>query len=125
MSSEPDYNFNSPAPVSNSEGMSLQIPFALLTAAIAIVMVAQTWGTFRQRTALRENKTKLIEVVKNRETLVQQSREIQKKLEKIIRDLLVLAMTDKDAQAIVQKYHIQQGNPTGAAEAPASPEAPK
>jgi len=125
MSSEPDYNFNQPTSAANSENGSLLIPFALLTAAIAVVMVAQTWNTFRARTALRENKTQLIEVVKKREPMVAQSGEIQKKLEKLILDLLVLAKTDEDAKAIVQKYNIQQGNPTGAAEAPASTEAPK
>ncbi len=118
MSSEPDYNFNQPT-VGNSEGISLMIPFALLTLAIAVVMVAQTVNVFKARTALRENKTQLIDVVHKREALVGQSRDIQKKLEKLVLDLLVLAKTDDDAKQIVQKYNIQQGNPTGAAEAPA------
>lgn len=118
MSSEPDYNFNQPA-VANAEGLSLQIPFALLTLAIAVVMIAQTWNAFKVRTALRDNKAQAIELVHKREGLVNQSRDIQKKLEKLVLDLLVLAKTDDDAKAIVQKYNIQQGNPTGASETPA------
>lgn len=123
MSSEPDYNFNQSA-AANSDSMSLHLPFALLTAAIAVVMVAQTVNVFKARTALRENKTQLIDVVHKREALVGQSKDIQKKLEKLVLDLLVLAKTDDDAKTIVQKYNIQQGNPTGAAEpAPAPAEA--
>ncbi len=121
MSSEPDYNFNQSA-AANSDGLSIQLPFALLTLAIAVVMVAQTVNTFKARTALRENKTQLIDVVHKREALVGQSQDIQKKLEKLVLDLLVLAKTDEDAKQIVQKYNIQQGNPGGAT-APAPAEA--
>src|SRR5579872_5430791 len=98
MSSEPDYNFNQPS-ASTSEGVSLHLPFALLTAAIAVVMVAQTVNVFKARTALRDNKTQLIDVVHKREALVGQSKDIQKKLEKLVLDLLVLAKTDDDAKA--------------------------
>jgi hypothetical protein len=126
MSSEPDYNFNQPA-VSSGNGFSIHLPFALLTAAIAVVMVAQTVNVFKARNSLREGKTQLIDAVEKRKTLVGQSKELQKKLEKLVLDLLVLAKTDDDAKAIVQKYNIQQGaTGSGSSEAaPASTEAPK
>ena len=102
MSTESDYN--SP---------SLHLPFALLTVALAVVMLAQTTATFKQRTALRDTKAQLADAYRNREPLVKQSGEIQQKLEGMVLDLLKLAQTDEDAKAIVAKYNIQQGAAAG------------
>ena len=121
MSSEPDYNFNQPAASTNSDGFSLQLPFALLSAAIAIIMVAQTVNIFKARNSLRDGKTQLADAYRNREALVKQSGEIQQKLQALILDLLILAKTDEDAKAIVAKYGIQQN---GTATAPAGTPAP-
>lgn len=117
MSSESDYNFNEPA-TSASSGFSLHLPFALLSAALAVVLINQTANTFKQRTALREGKAQLIDAYKNREPLVKQSAELQKKLQDLVLDLLLLAKTDEDAKAIATKYNIQQSAPAGA-DAPA------
>lgn len=121
MSSEPDYNFNQPAASSNSDGFSLQLPFALLSAAIAIIMVAQTANAYKAHNALRDGKAQLADTYRNREALVKQSGEIQNKLQALILDLLLLAKTDDDAKAIVSKYGIQQN---GTATAPAGTPAP-
>ena len=121
MSSEPDYNFNQPVASANSDGLSLQLPFALLSAAIAIIMVAQTVNIFKARNTLREGKAQLADAYRNRETLVKQSSDVQNKLQALILDLLILSKTDDDAKAIVSKYNIQQN---GAATAPAGTPAP-
>lgn len=121
MSSEPDYNFNQPAAPANSDGFSLQLPFALLAAAIAVVMVAQTVNSYKAKNTLRDGKTKLAEAYHSRESLVKQSKDVQEKLQALILDLLMLAQTDNDAKQIVAKYNIQQN---GAATAPATTPAP-
>ena len=121
MSSDPDYNFNQPAVSANSNGFSLQLPFALLTAAIAVVMVAQTVNTFKAKNSLRDGKVQLTEAYNSRIAMVKQSKDIQEKLQALILDLLLLAKTDPDAQQIVSKYNIQQN---GAATAPAAAPAP-
>ena len=123
MSSEPDYNFNPPA-ASNSDNGSIQLPFALLAAAIAVVMVAQTVNVFKAHSSLRDGQAKLNEAYRQRETLVKQSQDLQQKLQNLVLDLLLLAKTDDDAKAIVGKYNIQQnGTPSAADSAPA--DAPK
>jgi hypothetical protein len=127
MSTEPDYTFNDPATPTYTAGSapSLHLPFALLTAALAVVMITQTTNTFKLRTSLREGKAQLADAYRNREPVVKQSAELQAKLQAIILDLLLLSKTDKDAQDIVTKYNIQQNAPAGGAAAPeAAPAAP-
>ncbi len=123
MSTEPDYNFNEPA--ASGAGPSLQLPFALLACTVAVFMFAQTVGIFFNRTNLRENKEQLVDgkaqlvkLFKSKEPQVTQAQEIQKKLNDLVLDLLLLAKTDKDAQAIVTKYNIVN-NPGAGGEAPA------
>jgi hypothetical protein len=128
MSTEPDYNFNDPAVVSDApsaHGSSILLPFALLSAALAVVMVTQTVNTFKARTTLREGKAQLSDAYRTREPVVKQSAELQKKLQDLVLDLLLLSQTDEDAKAIVTKYNIQQNAPGGApAAAPAPAPAP-
>ncbi|MDR3402104.1 MAG: hypothetical protein P4L99_06355 [Chthoniobacter sp.] len=122
MSTEPDYNFNPPsAPGSN--GVSILLPFALLSAAIAVVMVAQTVNIFKARTSLRDGKTQLADAYQKRLTLVKQSQDVQQKLQALVLDLLLLAKTDDEAKAIVQKYNIQQNGTPSASEAAPAPAA--
>lgn len=118
MSSEPDYNFNETV-VPAAPGFSLHLPFALLSAALAVVLVNQTANTFKQRTSLREGKAQLVDAFKTRDPLVKQSADLQKKLQDLVLDLLLLAKTDEDAKAIATKYNIQQNAPGGDAAAPA------
>jgi hypothetical protein len=131
MSTEPDYNFNEPAAAA-SAGPSLGLPFALVTCTLAIFMFAQTVSVRFTKTNLEENKTQLIEgkrqlaeLYNNRKPQVAQAQEIQKKLNDLVLDLLLLAKTDKEAQGIVNKYNIVQQPPAGASgEAPAPAPAP-
>ncbi len=123
MSSQPDYNFDETAAPAAS-GFSLHLPFALLSAALAVVLVNQTVNTFKQRTALREGKAQLIDAFKNREPLVKQSADLQKKLQDLVLDLLLLAKTDEEAKAIIGKYNIQQNLPPAGGEVPAPAPAP-
>ena len=81
-------------------------------------MISQTMSTFRQKSALQEGEVQLAEALKQREIVVGQSREIEKKLQDLILDLLVLANTDEEAKNIVAKYGIQQNGQ------PATPPAP-
>jgi sensor histidine kinase regulating citrate/malate metabolism len=125
MSSEPDYNFNQPASTS-IETASLMLPFALLTAAIAIILVAQTVNVFKQRSSLRDGTVELTKAYHDREPLVKQSHDLQEKLQTLVLDLLLLAKTDDEAKQIVTKYNIQQqGTPSAPESAPAPAEAPK
>jgi hypothetical protein len=120
MSSEPDYNFNPPA-ASNSDTGSLQLPFALLTAAIAVLMVAQTVNVFKSHGTLRDGQVKLTDAYRQRETLVKQSQDLQQKLQNLVLDLLLLSKTDEDAKQIVAKYNIQQNAPAAPESTPAAP----
>jgi len=122
MKPESDFSFSEP-PVETAPSAepSMQLPFALLTCAIAILMIAQTVSTFKQRSALQEGQHQLTDAYKQREVVVKRSVDIQSKLNDLIMDLLILSKTDDDAKQIVGKYNIQQQQPAGAApEAPAA-----
>lgn len=125
MSSEPDYNFNESGGGSYApSGPSILLPFALLSVALAVVMITQTTNTFKLRSSLRDGKAQLADAYRNREPVVKQSAELQKKLQDLVLDLLLLAKTDEDAKTIVTKYNIQQGAPSGAAPDAAAPANP-
>jgi hypothetical protein len=121
MKPESDFSFSEPpVETARSAEPSLQLPFALLTCAIAVVMIAQTVSTFKQRSALQEGHVQLADAFKKREVVVKQSVDLQTKLQDLIMDLLILSKTDEDAKQIVGKYNIQQNGQTPApAEAPA------
>ena len=124
MNTEAEYSYAEPAP----SGPSLHLPFALLSSALALVMIAQTVGTMNQKTDLIEgraqlgdNAQKLSEAFTKREPLVKQSQDLEKKLNEMIMDILTLAKTDEDAKAIVSKYNLQQNLPASGDAAPAAP----
>ena len=94
-----------------STAPSIQLPFALLTCAIAVIMISQTVGVFKQRSALKDARVQLTDAIQKRETLVKQSAELQEKLKALVVDLIDLAKTDEDAKAIISKYNIQQAAP--------------
>ena len=99
---------------------SIHLPFALLTCAIAVVMIAQTVSTFKQRSALQEGHVQLTDAFKKREVVVKQSVDLQTKLQNLIMDLLILAKTDDEAKQIISKYNIQQqGQTSGPSATPA------
>jgi septal ring factor EnvC (AmiA/AmiB activator) len=124
MNSEVEYSYAEPAP----SGPSLHLPFALLSSALALVMISQTIGTMNQKSDLREGRTqlgensqKLAEAITKRQPLVAQSQQLKQKLNEMIMDILTLAKTDEDAKAIVTKYNIQQNLPASGDAAPAAP----
>ncbi len=62
----------------------------------------------RQILALTESEARFSELIKQRETVVQQSQQVQSQYTSLLADLLELAKTDADANAVVQKYNIQR-----------------
>jgi hypothetical protein len=129
MSTEPDYNFNEPA--ATDSGSSIALPFALICAAVAVFLAAQTANTLFNRTNLVDAKAQLIKgkadleaLRTGREKTVEESKQLQQKLQDLVMDLLLLAKTDPKADAIVKKYNIQQNAPAGGAPAPAPAPAP-
>ena len=132
MSTEPDYNFNEPATEPAGAAPTLHLPLALISSALAVFLFAQTSNAIFARDTLKENKSQVLknkadlaDAYRNREPLVKQSLDVQKKLQDIVMDLLLLSRTDDEAKAIVTKYNIQQGNPGApAGEAPAPAHAP-
>jgi hypothetical protein len=121
MNSDADYSYSEPPPLYSSSGSSIQLPFALLSCAIAMFMIMQTLAVFRQKSALQEGKTQLVDAFAKREPLVKTSGELKSKLQALVNDLLILGKTDDDAKAIIAKYNIRQDLPGSASEA----EAPK
>lgn len=69
----------------------------------------------RQILALTESESRFADLIKQRETVVQQSQQVQGQYTSLLADLLELAKTDADANAVVQKYNIQRQEPTPAA----------
>ncbi len=115
--SDADYSYAEPAPTYAPSSPSIQLPFALLSCAMAMIMIIQTQGAFRQKSALQDGKAQLIDSVSKREPAIKQVAEIKNKAQAIILDLLLLGKTDEDAKAIVTKYNIQQNEAAPAADA--------
>lgn len=135
MNTEADYSYAEPAP----SGPTLHLPFALLSSALALVMISQTVGVFHQKDDLKDGKIQLndsaaqlseslakhTDAVAKREPLVKQTGDLKKKLNDMIMDILILAKTDEDAKAIVGKYNIQQNLPSSGGEAAPTGAPPK
>jgi hypothetical protein len=130
-----DYtNENSATQSSGSE--NIHLPLSLLAFAFAIFLFAQIsslgqngrsmrWQTEnldRQIGSLVESEKNLGNLVKQRETLVEQSQQVQARYTEMLTDLINLADTDADARAVVEKYKIQrQQNQQAAPAAEATP----
>ena len=130
-----DYtNENSATQSRGSE--NIHLPLALLAFAFAIFVFAQIsslgqngrsmrWQTEnldRQIGSLVESEKNLGNLVKQRETLVEQSQQVQARYTEMLTDLINLADTDADARAVVEKYKIQrQQNQQSAPAAEATP----
>ena len=122
MNSDTDYSYAEPEPpMYEPSEPSLHLPFALLSSALAVVMITQTVGSFKQKSALQEGKAQLVDAFAKRDPLVKQSGELKNKLNAMVMDLLILGKTDEDAKAIIGKYNIQQNLPASGTEAPVPP----
>ena len=132
-----DYtNENSATQSRGSE--NIHLPLALLAFAFALFVFAQIsslgqngrsmrWQTEnldRQIGSLVESEKNLGNLVKQRETLVEQSQQVQARYTEMLTDLINLADTDADTRAVVEKYKIQrQQNQQAAPAAEATPRA--
>ena len=65
----------------------------------------------RQILALTESEGRFAELIKQRQSVVQQSQQVQSQYTNLLADLLELAKSDPDAAAVVQKYNIQRQEP--------------
>ena len=116
---------------------NIHLPLALLALAFAIFLFAQisslgqngrsmTWQTEnlnRQIGSLLESEKNLGNLIKQRESLVEQSQQVQARYTEMLTDLIKLAETDPDARAVVEKYKIQrQQNQQAAPSAVATPQ---
>jgi len=82
----------------------------------------QTENLDRQIGSLVESEKNLGNLIKQRETLVAQSQQVQARYTEMLTDLINLADTDADARAVVEKYKIQrQQNQQAAPAAEATP----
>jgi hypothetical protein len=123
MNPDSDYSFSEPVAETADApfGLSLHIPFALLTSAIAVIMVTQTIATFKQKSALQAAQVQNADDLKKREVVVKQSTDLETKFSDLFMDLLILGKTDEDAKQIIAKHGIQQSGQPGQ---PASTPAP-
>jgi hypothetical protein len=113
---------------------SIHLPFALLAIAVCIFLFAQisnlgqasrsiAWQSAnldRQLVSLADQEKRFSELIKQRETLVEQSQQVQTRYTDMLNDLLALSESDEDALAIVEKYRIQRQKNNNAAAAPES-----
>ena len=82
----------------------------------------QTENLDRQIGSLVESEKNLGNLIKQRETLVAQSQQVQARYTEMLTDLINLADTDADARSVVDKYKIQrQQNQQAAPAAEATP----
>ena len=66
----------------------------------------------RQLASAVETEKRFVELIKQREALVQQAQQVQTRYTEMLNDLLKLSDTDKDAKAVVEKYRIQRQETT-------------
>ena len=122
MSKDTEFSYPDSSP-------SIQLPFAILTCALAVVMITQVIGITRQKTSLQEgniqlneNSDKFAKALIARKPMVTQAGELKAKLNAMIQDIIILGKTDDDAKAIIQKYNLQQNlPPPSESAAPAQP----
>ncbi|MEI8293743.1 MAG: hypothetical protein WCG66_07090 [bacterium] len=113
---------NGSAAALNTDPQGLHISLALFALAFALFLFAQIsslgqssrgirWQSEnldRQITGLTESEKNFSQLLKQRESLVEQSQSIQSRYTEMFNDLLKLAETDADANAVVEKYKIQR-----------------
>ena len=116
-----DYPTEDSAPL-DSSAEHIHLPLALVALAFAIFVFAQIsslgqngrsmrWQTEnldRQIGSLVESEKNLGNLVKQRESLVEQSQQVQARYTEMLTDLIKLAETDADDRSVVGKYKIQR-----------------
>jgi len=107
---------------------SLHIPFTVLALAILVLLISQLTASYQQEGYMKwqsgnleksianyqTNQKRLADLIEKRKTPVEQSGQLQAKLQNLANDLLNLSKDDEDAKKIVQKWNIQRQNPPAA-----------
>ncbi|MEI8233246.1 MAG: hypothetical protein WCH57_01020 [Verrucomicrobiota bacterium] len=96
-----------------AQQMSAFLPLALLGVSFALLLVFQVSVLLPQRTFLQQ-------VLTQNEQGVQQSKQVQASLQRLVMDVVTAASDDKDAQSIIAKYGIQVSGPSPIPAAPAA-----
>ena len=131
-----DYENPVEADTNSSPLSNIHLPAALLALAVTVFLFTQisnlgqasrsiTWqagNLDRQLASLAEQENRFNELIQQRETLVEQSQQVQTRYTDMLNDLLTLSDTDDDARAVVEKYRIQRQQPPVAGD-PAEPNA--
>ena len=108
-----------------TETPNFMLPLALIACTLAVLLGSQV-GSSKQSTRIMKWQSETLqkqienmqtadkqiaEAIKNRESVVKQSGEIQNQLQTLLNELLDLAKTDKDAEAIIKKFGVQRSAP--------------
>jgi septal ring factor EnvC (AmiA/AmiB activator) len=113
---------------------NLHLPVGLVALAFAVFLFSQIsnlsqnsrgmkWqadNLARQITSLTESGKRFEELLKQRETAVQQSQQVQTRYTEMLTDLLKLSEEDSDARSVVEKYKIQRQQQDSAAQSGAA-----
>jgi hypothetical protein len=105
--------------------ISVHIPVTFLALAIAVFFASQIGAATRsldtmnwqsenydkQSKQLEDSEKQLTELVEKRKEVVTQSQKVQEQYTALLKDVLELAKTDKDAAEVVEKWKIQQAAP--------------
>ena len=90
---------NDPIPVTTELKTSPFLPLALLAISLICVMVTNLQSTLDQQTVLKRQKD-------TQTPIVEQSRQVQARFQKMMMELLQLAQTDGEAKTVIAKYGI-------------------
>ena len=116
-----------------SRSISIHIPVALVSLSLCVFFWSQigaasrtsetiTWqlGNLEKGLAeVKDGQKQLAEIVAKQNPVVDQAKAVQDQYTKLLNDVLDLAKTDKDAQAVVEKWKIQRSEPSADAAKPA------
>jgi flagellar biosynthesis/type III secretory pathway M-ring protein FliF/YscJ len=106
--------------------LSVHIPITLLALAIAVFFASQIGAATRnldtmnwqsenydkQSKQLEDGEKQLTELFEKRKEVVGQSQKVQEQYTALLKDVLELSKTDKDAAEVVEKWKIQQAAPS-------------
>jgi hypothetical protein len=113
----------------------IHLPIALIAGALSLFIFAQIsnlgqnassmkWQSenlARQLISLNEGSKNLENLLGQRESLVQQSLQLQERYTALLSDIIDLSQTDADAKSVVEKYKIAKQQNANAPAAPANP----
>ena len=114
---------------------TIHLPVALIAAALSFFIFAQIsnlgqnaasmkWQSenlSRQLASLNEGSKNLENLLGQRESLVQQSLQLQERYTALLSDIIDLAQTDADTKSIVEKYKIAKQQNSNVPAAPSKP----